>query len=133
MTKDSQNSKYIILYGASHRHRHCRSLGTLSSVNCPGRAIPGYPCYLTIALTIPLLKIFSKKYLKKMYNFFTMFFFGENLKAKHKVTLCLVMYGVLLNVLLWSDIPQMTLEELHCLLAFGTCIKCIVLCIFRKF
>ena len=74
-----------------------------------------------------------------------MFFFGKNLQSKHKVTLCLVLVGILANVYLWSTLPQMQFIEIipehynseyivtHIVVAFVTFINCIVLCIFRKF
>ena len=82
-----------------------------------------------------------------MYNFFTMFFFDKNLKRGHKVTLCLVLLGILANGFLWSKLPQKPFVDIrieqnytvtdynvaHIALAYGTFIKIIVLCIFRKF
>ena len=40
-----------------------------------------------------------------------MFFFGKNLKPKHKVILCLVMLGILANGYLWSLLPQIPFVE----------------------
>ena len=69
-----------------------------------------------------------------------MFFFGKNLKFKHKVTLCLVMYGILANWYLWMKLTQIPFDwsssngkELQFWVAFLAFVKCIVLCIFRKF
>ena len=72
-------------------------------------------------------------------------FFGKNLKMRHKLTLCLVLLGILANVYLWSQLPQMPFVEIdfeqnvfsvswtHVVLAFGTFIKILILNIFRKF
>ena len=80
-----------------------------------------------------------------------MFFFGKNLKAKHKATLCLVMLGILANYwvctcLVFGKIPfgtypfvefienedfKMYLTKI--VLSFGIFIKMLVICIFRKF
>ena len=62
-----------------------------------------------------------------------MIFFGKNLKFKHKVTLCLVMYGILANAYLWFELPQIPFVELQFWFAYGAFVQCIVLCIFRKF
>ena len=91
-------------------------------------------------------QIFSKKYLKKMYNFFTMFFFGKNLKAKHKVALCLAALGILANCWVCTKLPgtfPYYVEFLEngykrfywteIILAYGTFIKMLMICIFRKF
>ena len=72
-------------------------------------------------------------------------FFGKNLKSRHKLTLCLVLFGILANGLLWSKLPQVPFVEYvpelgtynfnltQIVLALGTFIKMLVLCIFRKF
>ena len=72
-------------------------------------------------------------------------FFGKNLKAKHKVTLCLVLLGILANGYLWSRLPQIPFVEYdleqnlfyvswtHIVVAFGTFIKILIINIFRKF
>ena len=73
-----------------------------------------------------------------------MFFFGKNLKFKHKATLCLVLLGILANGYLWSEsevpfvefLPELNTYDYNLtkiIVAFGTFIKIIVLCIFRKF
>ena len=80
-----------------------------------------------------------------MYNFFIMFFFGENLKMEHKVALCLVLLAILANGCLWYTMPQITsfvewnvarrklnFHLTHIVVAFGTFVNFIVLCIFRK-
>ena len=87
-------------------------------------------------------KFFSKK--KKCYNFFMMFFFDKNLKRGHKVTLCLLLVGVLANVLVLWNAPQIPFLEIlpeegivnfsvvHIVMTFGTLVKCIALFVFRK-
>ena len=72
-----------------------------------------------------------------------MFFFGKNLKLRHKLTLCLVISGILVNGTLWSRLPQVPMIELtpdgvnfsitHIVLAYGAFVKLMVLLIFRKF
>ena len=73
-----------------------------------------------------------------------MFFFDKNLKMGHKLTLYLVLLGILANVFVLFDHKYRLLEWLtedyivslnvtHTVVAFGTLVKCIVLCIFRKF
>ena len=74
-----------------------------------------------------------------------MFFFGKNLKFKHKVTLCLTALGILVDCILWSILEQkMPLVEFlpeqglnfnltYLILAFGILVKCLVIDIFRKF
>ena len=95
------------------------------------------------------VKFSQKKYLKKIYNFFTMFFFGKNLTAKHKATLCLVALGILANCWLCSkafatsfpfvefvdsDIIFHMAESMPLIiLAYGIFIKMLVIRIFRKF
>ena len=79
-----------------------------------------------------------------------MYFFGKNLKMRHKLTLCLVLLGIVVNAYLWSTLPQIPFIQIkierwkfdfsvtnytttHTALAYGTFIKIIVLWIFRKF
>ena len=76
-----------------------------------------------------------------------MFFWDKKLKPRHKVTLCLVLLGILANGYLWSNMPQKPFVEVrieqnykkidynltHIVLAYATFIKMIVLIIFRKF
>ena len=74
-----------------------------------------------------------------------MFFFTQNLKFKHKVTLCLVLVGFLANVYLFFTLPQIPIIEIlpeehtinvslvHIVLAFGAFVKMLVLAFFRKF
>ena len=80
-----------------------------------------------------------------MYNFFTMFFFGENLKFKHKVTLCLVMLGILFNCWVCTKMPLGTFPFIEfretgvklymsqLALSFGVFVKMLVIAFFRKF
>ena len=82
-----------------------------------------------------------------------MFFFGKNLKLKHKVTLCLVLLGILANGFLWFNLPQVPFVEYipeqylffydwpvlinynfpQIVLAFGIFVKMLMIIIFRKF
>ena len=80
-----------------------------------------------------------------MYNFFTMSFFGTNLKPKHKATLCLVMLGILVNYRVYAQMgAQYPMVEFlstghvnfnmtKIALAFGIFVKMVVIGIFRKF
>ena len=64
---------------------------------------------------------------------------------RHKATLCLLLLGVLANVYLLANAPQIPFVEIlpeenvinfsvvHIIVVFGTFVKCIALCIFRKF
>lgn len=72
-------------------------------------------------------------------------FFGKNLKSKHKVTLCLVLLGILADCILWSILEQkmpwvefvpeqgLNFNSTYLVLAFGILVKCLVIDIFRKF
>ena len=80
-----------------------------------------------------------------------MFFFGKNLQPKHKVALCLVILGILVNYwvcICWAFnkmpfgtypmIEFLTDEDFkvyltQIVLSFGIFVKMLVLCIFRKF
>ena len=85
-----------------------------------------------------------------------MFFFGKNLKAKHKVALCLVMLEILLNCWLCTHLgtycgvfrthmgayPWVEFLDGHTkfnfnitkiVLSCGILLKMLVICIFRKF
>ena len=74
-----------------------------------------------------------------------MFVFTQNLQFKHKVTLCLVLFGFLANVYLLATLPQIPIVEIipeentinisvvHIVLAFGAFVKMLVLAFFRKF
>ena len=64
---------------------------------------------------------------------------------EHKLTLCLLLLGVLANVFLLCNAPQIPFVEIqpeegivnfsvvHIVVLFGTFVKCIALCVFRKF
>ena len=90
---------------------------------------------------------FQKNTCKKMYNFFTMKFFfdiGRGLEMKHKLTLGLVVLGILANGFVFVMSPQIPFVEIlpdehtvnfsviHIVLAFSIFVKSIVLWIFRK-
>ena len=67
-----------------------------------------------------------------------MFFFGKNLKRGHKVTLCLLLLGVLANVYLFANAIQIPFVEIQeeesvapIVEAFGTFVKWIVLFVFE--
>ena len=74
-----------------------------------------------------------------------MFFFGKNLKTKHKVTLCLAALGILINcwasTMLPGTFPYIEfLEGRHIRwhwtqisLAFGIFVKMLMIAFFRKF
>ena len=75
-----------------------------------------------------------------------MFFFDKNLRRGHKAALCLLLLGILANVFVLCNAPQIPFVEIqpedgvinfsviHIVLVFGTLVKCIVaLCIFGKF
>ena len=74
-----------------------------------------------------------------------MFFFGKNLKSKHKVTLCLVLVAILTDWILWSILEQkiplvefvpekgLNFNLTYLVLAFGILVKCLVIDMFRKF
>ena len=74
-----------------------------------------------------------------------MFFFGKNLKPKHKVTLCLAALGILTNYWLCTMMPgtfpyveflengSVKYHLTQIILSFGIFIKMLVICIFRKF
>ena len=75
-----------------------------------------------------------------------MFFFGKNLKFKHKATLCLVMLGILINYRVFArmgpEYPMVLVESLDgkihfnitkIALSFGILVKMLVIGIFRKF
>ena len=80
-----------------------------------------------------------------MYNFFTMFFFGENLRFKHRVTLCLAALGILLNFWVCTKLPgtfpyieflgdgYIRFSWTQVALSYGIFIKMLMIFIFRKF
>lgn len=71
--------------------------------------------------------------------------FDKNLKMRHKVALCLLLLGILANVYLLANAPQIPFVEIqpeehvinfsvvHIVVVFGTFVKCIALFVFRKF
>ena len=80
-----------------------------------------------------------------MYNFFEMFFFGEKLKTRHKVTLCLAALGILLNFWICTKLPGTFpfiefLEDgrtryhwTNLVLSYGILVKILMIVFFRKF
>ena len=81
-----------------------------------------------------------------MYNFFTMFFFGKNLKFKHKATICLAALGILANIWVctkkrFGTFPfyiefyngEIIFHTTKIVLSFGILIKMLVIAFFRKF
>ena len=74
-----------------------------------------------------------------------MFFFGKNLKSKHKVTLCLAVLGILLNYWVFAQMGpgypiieflkngEMNFNITKMALSFGILVKMLVIAIFRKF
>ena len=74
-----------------------------------------------------------------------MIFFGKNLKFKHKVTLCLVMLGILINYLECSRLPGTfpyvkslanggyEFHTTKIILAYGIFVKMLMIAFFRKF
>ena len=74
-----------------------------------------------------------------------MFFFGKNLKFKHKATLCLVVLGILTNYWLCTRMAGtfpfvefrphggVQFHLVQIVLSFGIFIKMLVIIIFRKF
>ena len=74
-----------------------------------------------------------------------MFFFGKNLKPKHKATLCLVVLGILANFWLCTKRlgtfafvefladGSIKLNLAAIILSFGIFVKMLVIIIFRKF
>lgn len=74
-----------------------------------------------------------------------MFFFGKNLKPKHKATLCLVALAIIANYFEYTRTPGIfpfahfmpnggiEFNSTKIILSFGIFVKMLVLCIFRKF
>ena len=73
-----------------------------------------------------------------------MFFFGKNLKLKHKATLCLAALGILANCWVCTKLPgtfpfvefgngRKTYYCTEMVLAFGIFVKMLIIAIFRKF
>ena len=73
-----------------------------------------------------------------------MFFFGKNLKAKHKVTLCLAALGILANGYACTKLPGpfpfveflkdgINLHPTELILSFGIFVKMLMIAFFRKF
>ena len=75
-----------------------------------------------------------------------MYFFGKNLKPKHKVTLCLAMLAILGNVFVCSKklatfpfyIERLTTGEIaihttQIIMAFDIFVKILMIAFFRKF
>ena len=74
-----------------------------------------------------------------------MFFFGKNLKAKHKATLCLALLGILANYWACTWLPgtfpfiefigdyEVKFHATQLILSLGIFIKMLIICIFRKF
>ena len=75
-----------------------------------------------------------------------MFFFGQNLKIRHKVILCLAALGILINCWVCTKMPVgtfpyieflpnggFTIHFTHIALAYGALVKMLVIAFFRKF
>ena len=73
-----------------------------------------------------------------------MFFFGKNLRTKHKVILCLVVVSILTNYLTFTHLSKPFVEYLpngewkninmtKVTLSFGILVKMLVVAFFRKF
>ena len=74
-----------------------------------------------------------------------MFFFGKNLKFKHKVTLCLAALGILANVYVcrtksaafpfveFLENGNCRIHVTQCVLSFGIFVKMLMIAFFRKF